>query len=531
MIEINQQQKKILSSFLTVLINNLGVNRALVIEHAEYNMFDGIPKLNQNVYKHNEGFPESGKWDLILANIPLGRKGYIFEALNHLLNVLSDKGFLIANGEPLLLSSGKNSIRAFLEKRGYSLLAVINAPDGLLLPYTRLRTPYFVIKKSILMKEFIGELTSVEQSEKLANNLIKAVSGANLEEGVFSEGTVFDGFIKWRVRQQIDALETEYKNFHTVQFNEVLKSVNTVPPKNDFIDLENCVYIHKIGSKPVTSNLDSLTSNHNNFYQCVCDEKLVDATYLESFFSSKLGELILSSLNSGSFIPNITTESLRLARISIPPLKAQKEIVSSISKLKKIKEVIGLFENDIAVNPISSEQTLTQLDHMLEVVGGLADSDKVISIIRGGESKQTEFKESLSIDVKKQTKEKYIEISAIKTIAAFMNSSSGTLIVGVNDGGEITGVDQEIEKFYQNRDNYLLKFRNLIKEKIGAEAYEFIDYRLVRVTERYVLLVECKQSPQPIYVDDKDFYVRTNPATDKLDGPKMVTYIRNHFEK
>jgi len=44
-----------------------------------------------------------------------------------------------------------------------------------------------------------------------------------------------------------------------------------------------------------------------------------------------------------------------------------------------------------------------------------------------------------------------------------------------------------------------------------------------------VLYVNCGKSEKPCYLDGKDFYVRTNPATDKLEGPKLVNYIKNHF--
>jgi hypothetical protein len=529
--EINQSKKEILGSFLNSLAIQMGVKRVLLLDHAEFRMFDGISILEKDVYKYADGVPDSGSWDLIIANLPLGLKGYINKTINSAINLLSVTGLLITSGEPLLLKDDRNGIRALLRERGCSMAAILNAPDGLLRPYTDLRIPFFVIKKASSTSEFLGELSALDQADKLATNFMGGITGSTLEEGVLSKVGAFDGFVKWKVRQQIHALETEYKNFHTTRFSDLLKTVNTVKPKIEFENIPNCLYLHKVGTKAATSSIESLTSSHSNFYQCVCDDNLVDASYLESFFSSKLGKLILSSLSSGSYIPNITIQSLSEVSISIPPLKAQKEIVNSISKLRKIKQVIGQFEDDLTVNPISSDQTLKQLDFMLEVVGGLADSDKVMSTIRGGESKQTEFKESLTLDVKKQTKEKYIELSVIKTIAAFMNSASGTLIIGVNDSGEITGVDHEINKFYKTHDDFLLKFRNLIKERIGGQAYDFIDYRLVKLGDKHVLLVECKESPEPIYVDDNDFYVRTNPATDKLDGPKMVTYITNHFIK
>ena len=110
----------------------------------------------------------------------------------------------------------------------------------------------------------------------------------------------------------------------------------------------------------------------------------------------------------------------------------------------------------------------------------------------------------------------HIELSVLKTVIAFLNTEGGTLLVGVNDGGDIAGVDGEIDKFYKNRDKFLLHFKNLIKAKIGEEFYPFIEHKLTRVEGKYILLVECKKSQSPCYLNNKEFYVRTNPATGKL---------------
>ncbi|MBA2348629.1 MAG: ATP-binding protein, partial [Solirubrobacterales bacterium] len=77
-----------------------------------------------------------------------------------------------------------------------------------------------------------------------------------------------------------------------------------------------------------------------------------------------------------------------------------------------------------------------------------SDSDKILAMIKKGESKTIEFKETLSLDVRKQTKETYIELSSLKTIAAFLNSDGGSLMVGISDDGEISGVNTEIEKLH-----------------------------------------------------------------------------------
>jgi len=93
------------------------------------------------------------------------------------------------------------------------------------------------------------------------------------------------------------------------------------------------------------------------------------------------------------------------------------------------------------------------------------------------------------------------------------------------------GVLYEVDKFYKgNVDKFLLHWKNKLKARIGEQYYPFIEVKLVSLDDKYVLRVDCMESPTPCYLDNKDFFVRTNPATDKLEGPKLVEYVHNHFK-
>lgn len=151
--------------------------------------------------------------------------------------------------------------------------------------------------------------------------------------------------------------------------------------------------------------------------------------------------------------------------------------------------------------------------------------------IESGESKTVEFKSTLSLDLKKNSKEKYIELAALKTICGFLNSDGGLLIIGLDDTGGILGLDQEIEKFYQSNDKFLLHFRGLLKTKLGEKFFESIDQHLIRIDNKSILLVDCKPSTVPAYIEGTDYYIRTNPSTEKLDGPQLVDYIRQREER
>jgi predicted HTH transcriptional regulator len=124
-------------------------------------------------------------------------------------------------------------------------------------------------------------------------------------------------------------------------------------------------------------------------------------------------------------------------------------------------------------------------------------ADEVYAHIRQGESQTLAFKETLSLDTAKQTKEEYIEISTLRTISAFFNTAGGIILIGVSDNGDILGIDAEVEKLHEGiLDKFLLSLKNLIKSRIGMVFFPYISYTIVDVCDRKVLRIECKESPK-----------------------------------
>ena len=157
--------------------------------------------------------------------------------------------------------------------------------------------------------------------------------------------------------------------------------------------------------------------------------------------------------------------------------------------------------------------------------------DPLIRLIEKGESKYLEFKETLSWDVRKQEKAKYIESSSLKTIAAFLNTDGGTLLVGVCDDGSIPGLEAELKVLHNgNTDKFLLHFKNLINAKVGAKFYPNLDWQVLRLEAATILVVEARASSEPCFIDDA-FYVRTNPSTDQLTGEKQFKYMTKRFSQ
>lgn len=548
MMEIGSAKKLIVHSFIKSFISHTNTSSCLLLAHSEHKIYEGCDIGGLTINHSNEKLPLPEKFDLILGDFPFGKRSHYSSdipkikhesaiSLLNSLNCLADDGFGIYTLEPMLISGiASTKLKEAIDCKGCSVVGYVNAPDRFLDSYTSLHPLFLIVSKNKFTDDFVGALHSAEQSSSLAISFLNRLSGKNVNEGLLISRGTFEGFAKWEIAQQIKHLDSEYKNFKSYNLERIAIAINSCNTGESYTAMLNSIYIPKIGSQQVASDIEQTVIKHQNYFQVVCDPEFVSADYLSVFFQSRLGRLILQSLYSDSFIRSISKTALMKAVLPIPDLKSQYEIVESLRKLKLITEKVSSFEESLARNPISSNHVLAQIDKVLDAVGELADTDRIKALIREGESKNVEFKETFSLDVRKQTKEKDVKASSIKTIAAFLNSDGGVLLIGVNDAGAITGLDTEIEKFHKadnihkSRDKFLLDFKNALKHQIGEQFYTFINHRFVNVDSQIVLFVECQASPMAVYVDNKDFFVRTNPSTDQLEGPILVAYIQNHFK-
>jgi hypothetical protein len=263
--------------------------------------------------------------------------------------------------------------------------------------------------------------------------------------------------------------------------------------------------------------------------QIVPDESAVLADYLAMFFSTELGKKLISALSEGTIRPGVHAKDLEKLPIPVPTLDEQRAVLDTKRRIDELALALKRVEDELAANPENIPEVNQRIVPMLQTFGQLSEADEIRQLIRGGESKRVEFKQTLSLDVRKQTKEWAIEEASLKTIVAFLNSDGGDLLVGVSDDGKLLGLGAEIDRFHRSdSDRFLLHLRNLLG-KIGEQHYPLINQRLIAVAGAQILWVRCAPSAQPAYLEDEHFYVRTNPATDKLVGRKMTEYIKARF--
>ncbi|MEO1258054.1 MAG: RNA-binding domain-containing protein [Bacteroidota bacterium] len=188
-----------------------------------------------------------------------------------------------------------------------------------------------------------------------------------------------------------------------------------------------------------------------------------------------------------------------------------------------------LFDKEF-VKPETSLKVLRALSVKISNYLRSREQTSTIKLIQEGETEHVEFKSSLRWNTYTNKKDQAIEHACLKTLAAFMNSEGGTLLIGVKDDGEILGLKNDQ---FQNEDKMLLHITKLINDRISPLHSKFVDLIIEEIKGKAVLRADCEAATIPAYLTfqkEDHFYVRTGPSTVSLSIRKLYDYIKMRFK-
>ena len=134
---------------------------------------------------------------------------------------------------------------------------------------------------------------------------------------------------------------------------------------------------------------------------------------------------------------------------------------------------------------------------------------------------------------------KKLEDVVLKTVAAFANSQGGSLLIGVDDEGQVVGLEHDYASLGEaDRDKFELHLRNLLNQQLGAG---FVTSK-IRINFHYIVdkeLCEIETSPakEPVILKVKDkggqtvekFYARSGNSSRGIPLSEMSAYIKERF--
>lgn len=151
-------------------------------------------------------------------------------------------------------------------------------------------------------------------------------------------------------------------------------------------------------------------------------------------------------------------------------------------------------------------------------------------LIRAGENERVEFKSSIRYDYYKKTTNRDLELVIAKTIVGFMNAKGGKLVLGVDDDGNILGLENDFKTLkHKNRDGYEREIFRIISTHLGHETCFSNHISFYVINEKDICVIDIEPFKEPVYVKDgtsTTFYVRTGNATYPLTVKETVDYLK-----
>ena len=261
----------------------------------------------------------------------------------------------------------------------------------------------------------------------------------------------------------------------------------------------------------------------------------IPVTMLVGFASNEPMTLqpVVFGLSGGIAVGSLTTVIWRKANLITHDLS-----INAVAYITPVFALIWLFAfslaGDVSVEYlifgafliiIANIGVYLQLDAPQQQTQQAREDVDAKALIAAGESDTVEFKSTLRTNLHTNKRDAAVERAAIRTLAAFLNTDGGALIIGVSDDGAPVGVETD---GFRSEDSMSLHLRNIVNRDIGAAAMSRIrlsydDFGGVRV-----LAARCDRLEQPVYVKDgryDRFYIRTGPSTTELSISEAINYI------
>lgn len=159
--------------------------------------------------------------------------------------------------------------------------------------------------------------------------------------------------------------------------------------------------------------------------------------------------------------------------------------------------------------------------------------DEVTELIRLGENELLEMKSTLRFDLREGVVNKNLEHVIAKTISAFLNANGGNLIIGVDDNGNVLGLEKDMETFTKKDiDGFELHLRQIISKYLNGSFEKYLKISFPVIENKLICLVKITRSGKPVFVshEGKDsFYVRIGNSSIPKNRQEQSEYEKLHW--
>jgi signal-transduction protein with cAMP-binding, CBS, and nucleotidyltransferase domain len=185
--------------------------------------------------------------------------------------------------------------------------------------------------------------------------------------------------------------------------------------------------------------------------------------------------------------------------------------------------------NDRRIPASIGMKIIVELANVIANYLATVENTSTFRLIEQGENEYVEFKSTMRYNLFTKKFDKEIEHAALKTVAAFLNTAGGTLLIGVDDNKNVLGLEND--KFPDD-DKTMLHFIKLVEDRIGIQYAGYINSCVEKINGGKVFRVDIKPSKTPAYLthgNNEILYVRSGPSTSQMKVSEIFDYIQSRF--
>jgi len=174
-----------------------------------------------------------------------------------------------------------------------------------------------------------------------------------------------------------------------------------------------------------------------------------------------------------------------------------------------------------------------ELKSRIELNHKVNNEDGIKELILAGENQFLELKATMRFDIQSGNVNKKMEYVIAKTISAFLNSEGGTLIIGVEDNGNIAGLERDYNTLgKKDKEAFETHLRQVIKKLLGDSFDKYLRIAFPAIDDVEVCVIKISRCGRPVFVafeGTESFFVRNGSSSIPKNRQEQSEYERLHW--
>ena len=159
--------------------------------------------------------------------------------------------------------------------------------------------------------------------------------------------------------------------------------------------------------------------------------------------------------------------------------------------------------------------------------------EKIRELILKGENEKLEIKSTLRFDLREGKLNKKLEYVIAKTVSSFLNADGGILLMGVDDEGNILGLEKDLQTLTKNNlDGFELHLRQVIKKYLGDNFEKYLNISFEKLDDKEICVVKISKSGKPVFIThegEEKFFVRNGNSSIPKNRKEQSEYEKLHW--